>query len=170
MTFRPTNIRSNLGFIVTGRVKCYLVVIQASQCPSLLYGRNPGFTVSCTIIWSKSRLHGLVLLFGRNPGFTIPYFLSGQNPGFRRNQVVIRSHPSFHLNLRPTNIWSTSGLHSNWPGKLLFGRIPSFVVSYIVIWSCPRLQYPLSLSGRDPGFTVSYTIIWSDPGFIMSRW
>ena len=87
--------------------------------------------------------------------------LSGCSPGFRKNQVVIRSHPGFNLNLRHTNIRSIFGLHSNWPSKLLFGRIPSFAVPYTIIWSCPRFQCPLSLSGRAPVFTASYTVIWS---------
>ena len=51
-----TSIRSNPGFIVTGWVNCYLVVIQASQCSLRLSGRNPGFTMYHTTIWSKSRL------------------------------------------------------------------------------------------------------------------
>ena len=41
----PTNIQLNPGFKVIGRVNCYLVKIQASQCTSLLYGKNPGFTI-----------------------------------------------------------------------------------------------------------------------------
>ena len=45
LTVGPTNIRSNPGFIVIGRVNCYLVEIQASQCPLRLSGRNPGFVV-----------------------------------------------------------------------------------------------------------------------------
>ena len=87
--------------------------------------------------------------------------LSGRDPGFRRNQVVIRSYPGFNLNLRHTNIRLISGLHSNWPSKLLFGRIPSFAVPCTVIWSCPRFQCPLPLFGHAPFFTTSYTVIWS---------
>ena len=103
----------------------------------------------------------LNLLFVRNPVFAISYFLYGRTSGFIRNQVVIRSYSGFNLNLRHTNIRSISGLYSNWPSKLLFGRITSFTVPYTVIWSFPRLQYPLPLSGCDPVFTASYTVIWS---------
>ena len=75
---------------------------------------------------------------------------------------------AFNLDSRHTNIRSIFELHSNWPGKLLFGRIPSFVVPYTVIWSCLRFQGPLSLSGRVPGFTMSYTTVWSILGFMVS--
>ena len=105
----PTNIRSTPGFIVIGRVNCYLVEIQASQCLVSLSGRNLGFTmfytiiwsnpvfmVSCTVIWSIPGFSPLPLS-GRNPGFTTFYFLSGRIPGFIRNQVVIWSHPGFHF-------------------------------------------------------------------------
>ena len=46
LTVGFTSIWSNPGFLVTGWVNCYLVVIQASQCP-------------LTLIWSQSRLHDI---------------------------------------------------------------------------------------------------------------
>ena len=124
----------------------------------------------------------LNLLSGHPPGFAISQFLYCRAPGFRRNWVFIRSHPGFNLNLRHTNIQSISGLHSNWPSELLFGRIPSFAVPHTIIRSCSRLYsvscrylvvlqssqrliplsgrfqaswYLLFLSGRFPGFTIT---------------
>ena len=148
MNLGHTNIRSTPGFLVIVQVNCYLVEIQALQClillsgrnlrlqcPLLLSGRNPGFTMFHTIIWSNPGFMVSCTAIWSIPGFTIPYFLSGRNPGFRRNQVVIQSHPGFHLILRPTNIRSISGLHSNWLDRLLFGRNPSFTVSPTIIWS-----------------------------------
>ena len=41
----PTNIRLDPGFKVIGRVNCYLVNIQDSQCTLLLSGQHTGFTV-----------------------------------------------------------------------------------------------------------------------------
>ena len=143
MNLGHTNIRSTPGFLVIVQVNCYLVEIQASQCLVPLSGRNPGFTMFHTIIWSNPGFMVSCTAIWSIPGFTIPYFLSGRIPGFRRNQVVIQSHPGFHLILRPTNIRST-------PGFIVIGRVDCYLVEI------QASQCPLLLSGRNPGFSVFY--------------